>query len=130
VGALIFEGDSILLVERAGEPLRGYWSLPGGLLETGETIEDGVRREVREETGLLVEVLHRFDIFERIIRDADGCAEYHYVLVDYVCKVIGGEPRAGDDVSRLEWVKRTDLSEYQLTEGTLEAIQRAFANVR
>jgi ADP-ribose pyrophosphatase YjhB (NUDIX family) len=130
VGALIFEGDSILLVERAGEPLKGYWSLPGGLLETGETIEDGVRREVREETGLLVELLYRFDIFERIMRDVDGRAEYHYVLVDYVCKVIGGEPRAGDDVSRLEWVKRPDLSEYQLTEGTLEAIQRAFANVR
>lgn len=117
-------------MERAGEPLKGYWSLPGGLLETGETIEDGVRREVREETGLLVELLYRFDIFERIMRDVDGRAEYHYVLVDYVCKVIGGEPRAGDDVSRLEWVKRPDLSEYQLTEGTLEAIQRAFANVR
>jgi 8-oxo-dGTP diphosphatase len=130
VGALIFEGDSILLVERAGEPLKGYWSLPGGLVETGELIEDAVRREVREETGLLVELLSRFDIFERIIRDSEGRAEYHYVLVDYICRVVGGAPRAGDDVSRLEWVKRPELRDYRLTEGTLEAIERAFSNVR
>jgi 8-oxo-dGTP diphosphatase len=130
VGALIFEGDAILLVERAGEPLKGYWSLPGGLVESGELIEDAVRREVREETGLLVELLSRFDIFERIMRDAEGRAEYHYVLVDYICRVVGGAPRAGDDVSRLEWVKRPDLGNYRLTEGTLEAIERAFSNVR
>jgi 8-oxo-dGTP diphosphatase len=130
VGALIFEGDSILLVERAGEPLKGYWSLPGGLVETGESIEDAVRREVREETGLLVELLSRFDIFERIMRDAEGRAEYHYVLVDYICRVVGGTPCAGDDVSRLEWVKRPELRDYRLTEGTLEAIERAFLNVR
>jgi len=130
VGAIIFEGDSILLVERAGEPLKGYWSLPGGLVETGELIEDAVRREVREETGLLVELLSRFDIFERIMRDAEGRAEYHYVLVDYICRVVGGAPSAGDDVSRLEWVKRPELRDYRLTEGTLEAIERAFSNVR
>jgi ADP-ribose pyrophosphatase YjhB (NUDIX family) len=130
VGALIFEGDSILLVERAGEPLKGYWSLPGGLVETGELIEDAVRREVREETGLLVELLSRFDIFERIMRDAEGRAEYHFVLVDYICRVVGGAPLAGDDVSRLEWVKRPELRDYRLTEGTLEAIERAFSNVR
>jgi 8-oxo-dGTP diphosphatase len=130
VGALIFEGDSILLVERAGEPLKGYWSLPGGLVETGELIEDAVRREVREETGLLVELLSRFDIFERIMRDAEGRAEYHYVLVDYICRVVGGVPCAGDDVSRLDWAKRPELGSYRLTEGTLEAIERAFSNVR
>ena len=99
---MIFDGDAILLVERAGEPLKGYWSLPGGLLETGELIEDAVRREVLEETGLHVELLYRFDIFERIMRDDRGRAEYHYVLVDYVCKVTGGEP-VGSPGTELEF---------------------------
>lgn len=130
VGALIFDSDSILLVERAGEPLKGYWSLPGGLLETGELIEDAVRREVREETGLEVEPVYRFDIFERIMRDDQGHAEYHYVLVDYVCKVTGGEARPADDASRVEWVPRAKLRDYKITAGTREAVERAYDDVR
>src|SRR5580704_15308639 len=94
VGALIFtragRRGPILLAERGGQPLRGYWSLPGGLLETGERLEDAVRREVLEETGLRVEPVKRFDIFERIMLDASGKPEYHYILVDYVCRVLGG----------------------------------------
>ena len=84
MGAIIFAGDSVLLVKRGGEPLKGWWSIPGGLLETGEKLEDAVRRETLEETGLVVEIAYHFDIFERIMRDAGGRAEYHYVLVDYV----------------------------------------------
>jgi ADP-ribose pyrophosphatase YjhB (NUDIX family) len=130
VGALIFNGNEILVVERAGEPLKGYWSLPGGLVETGELIEDAVKREVREDTGLEVEPLYRFDIFERIMRDADGRPEYHFVLVDYVCKIAGGDLRPADDVSRVEWVAREKLREYNITAGTLEAMERAYDDVR
>jgi ADP-ribose pyrophosphatase YjhB (NUDIX family) len=130
VGALIFDGDRILLVERAGEPLKGYWSLPGGLLETGELIEDAVRRETHEETGLEVELLYRFDLFERIMRDDQGRAEYHFVLVDYVCKMIGGDMRPADDVSRVEWVQVAKMRDYKITAGTLEAVERAYADGR
>jgi len=115
-------------VERAGEPLTGWWSIPGGLLETGEKLEDAVRREVTEETGLLVEVAFRFDIFERIMRDAEGRTEYHYVLVDYVCRATGGELAAGDDVSRVEWVPCARLRDYKVTSGTIEAVERAYAH--
>ena len=115
-----------MLVERAREPLKGWWSIPGGLLETGEMLEDAVRREVREETGLLIEIVSRFDIFERIMRDQEGRAEYHYVLVDYVCKVTGGELVPGDDVSRVEWVSCANLRGYRVTSGTIEAVERAY----
>jgi 8-oxo-dGTP diphosphatase len=127
VGALIFRRDAILLVERAGEPLKGYWSIPGGLVETGESLQDALRREVLEETGLRVRRAMMFEIFERIMRDESGRAEYHYVLVDYACTLAGEqEPRAGDDVSRVEWVRRGRLGEYRLTEGTLAVIERAY----
>jgi 8-oxo-dGTP diphosphatase len=131
VGALIFKRSGrrgpILLVERGREPLKGYWSLPGGLVEPGEKLEEAVRREIQEETGLRVGPVRLFEIFERIMRDASGRAEYHYVLADYVCKVTGGELQAGDDVSRVEWARRSQLDQYRLTEGTREVIERAFA---
>ena len=113
-------------MERAGEPLKGYWSLPGGLLETGELLEDAVKREVLEETGLRIEILSRFDIFERIMRDAEGKAEYHYVLVDYIAAAAGGEMRPSSDVSRVEWIPYSELRNYKVTSGTLEAIERAY----
>ena len=126
VGALIFNGDEILLVERGREPLKGYWSLPGGVLETGETLKAGIRREVFEETGLEVEPLEIAEVFERIMPDAEGKAEYHYVLVDYICRVTGGTLGAADDSSAVAWVKRGDLAGYKMTEGTLPVIERAY----
>jgi 8-oxo-dGTP diphosphatase len=126
VGALIFNRDKILLVERGKEPLKGYWSLPGGALETGETLEQGVMREVREETGLEVKPIRMLEIFERIIRDARGAPEYHYVLIDYICRVTGGSLCAADDASRAAWVPRRLLSTYQITSGTLPVIEKGF----
>lgn len=130
VGALIFQASNILLVERGKEPLKGYWSLPGGILETGERLEDAIRREVREETGLEVEPLSIFEIFERIMPDAHGRTEYHYVLIDYWCRPTGGRLQAASDVSRAVWVAERDLSEYRLTEGTLAVIERGFAKLQ
>lgn len=127
MGALIFENDEILLIERGHEPLKGLWSLPGGVVEVGETLDAAVRREVLEETGLIAEPLQLFEIFERIMRDAEGRPEYHYVLMDYVCRVLGGSLAPDDDVSGAKWVSQRDLNQYRLTEGTLAVIERAFA---
>lgn len=127
VGALIFEGGRILIVERGKEPLKGYWSLPGGIVEAGEKLEESVRREVLEETGLEIETLSIFEIFERIIPDDRGKPEYHYVLIDYLCRVLGGSLQAASDVSRVAWVVEQELRSYRLTEGTLAVIERAFA---
>ena len=130
VGALILDGAQILLVERGKEPLKGYWSLPGGILETGEKLEDAIRREVLEETGLEIEPLSIFEIFERIMPDAAGRAEYHYVLIDYLCRATGGHLQAASDVTRAMWVREKNLAEYRLTEGTLAVIERAFAKLQ
>jgi ADP-ribose pyrophosphatase YjhB (NUDIX family) len=126
VGALIFRRGRILMALRGKKPLKGVWSLPGGALETGESLDSAVRREVREETGLEVKPVKVFEIFERILRDARGVPEYHYVLIDYVCRVTGGALRAGDDACRVEWLRERDLRDLEITEGTLEVIERAF----
>ncbi len=130
VGGLVFEAGRVLLVERGKDPLKGWWSLPGGILETGERLIEGVKREVAEETGLEVEPYEMFEIFERILRDDEGRAEYHYVLIDYLCRVTGGEARAADDAAGLAWVKREELGSYRITAGTLEVVERAFEKLR
>ncbi len=123
---MILRKDSILLVERGRAPLKGFWSLPGGVLELGEQLAAAIVREVKEETGLDVEPVSVVEIFERIMRDKAGQPEYHYVLIDYFCKVRGGELAAGDDSSKAEWVKRKDLASLKLTEGTLPVIEQTF----
>jgi 8-oxo-dGTP diphosphatase len=126
VGAIIFDDDRILLVERGKEPLKGYWSLPGGVVETGETLHDGVKREILEETGLIIEPVRVAEIFERIMHDAEGKVEYHYVLIDYLCRVTGGELVAADDVSQARWFHRGELPGLHLTEGTLAVIEKTY----
>jgi ADP-ribose pyrophosphatase YjhB (NUDIX family) len=126
VGALIFDGDSILLVERGKAPLQGYWSLPGGAVETGERLEDALRREVREETGLEIQVIEMLEIFERIMPDESGRAEYHYVLIDYLCRPAAGVLCAGTDAANCGWMRESDLDRSKITEGTVAVIRRGF----
>jgi ADP-ribose pyrophosphatase YjhB (NUDIX family) len=130
VGALIIDADRILLVERGNEPLRGYWSLPGGAVETGELLTDAVKREVLEETGLIVEVVHLLEVFERITRDETGAAEYHFVLVDYICRPAGGTLAAADDAGRVAWFRADEIDGLAITPGTPAFIRRAFQWLR
>jgi len=114
VGAVIVEGGRALLVRRATEPLKGEWSVPGGMLELGEKLRDGVRRETLEETGLEVEPGEVLDVFDSIFPDREGRTQYHYVLIDYLCRLVSGEARAGSDVSEVRWVSPQDLASMSL----------------
>ena len=126
VGAIITNRDSVLLVRRGREPQKGIWSIPGGVLQLGETLEEGIRREVREEAGLDVRVVERIEVVERILPDATGKLEYHYILIDYLCEPTGGALQAADDAAEAAWVDRGDLDEYEITPGTTAVIERAF----
>lgn len=123
VGALILDDSRILLVERGKPPLVGYWSLPGGLVETGERLEEALAREVFEETGLRVTADSIATVFERIMPDQSGTCEYHYVLIDFYCTVTGGDLRPGDDSKRAEWFEIDSLDDLLLTAGTLDVIR-------
>src|SRR3954471_6571737 len=94
VGAVILNNGRVLLVQRGTEPFKGQWSLPGGVQDLGETLEQGTVREVREETGLEVETVEVAGVIDRILPDADGKLQYHYVLIDFLCRILGGESRA------------------------------------
>jgi 8-oxo-dGTP diphosphatase len=129
VGAVILDDERrVLLVLRGGIPMKGEWSLPGGVLETGETIVEGMKREILEETGLHVKPVRFAGVYDRILRDADGKAQYHYVLVDHVCKVVGGELKAGSDVVDVRWVSESELPGYNLAELTDKVIREALTS--
>jgi 8-oxo-dGTP diphosphatase len=127
VGAVIVDGERVLLVKRAHEPLKGQWSLPGGAVEVGESLEAGLVREVREETCLDVTVGPVVDVLDRISRDANGHVEYHFVIVDYLCRVAGGTATCGSDAEDIEWARRDDLARYRLTSAATAVIAKAFA---
>lgn len=125
VGAVVFVGDRVVLVKRAQEPLKGRWSLPGGRLEVGETMREGIARELREETGLDASVGPVVEVLERIVRDEAGRVEFHYVLIDFLCTSDGLTLGAGSDASEVVLVELDALGEYGLASKTVEVIQRA-----
>jgi 8-oxo-dGTP diphosphatase len=127
VGAVIVDGGRVLLVRRDTEPLRGEWSVPGGMLELGEKLRDGVRREVLEETGLAVEPGEVLDVFDSIFTDNEGRTEYHYVLIDYLCRLVSGEATPGTDVSEVRWASENELPALGLRDLTAQVIRKAIA---
>jgi 8-oxo-dGTP diphosphatase len=125
VGAVIVVDGKVVLIRRRFEPLQGQWTLPGGAVEVGETLQSSVAREMAEETGLEVEVGPVIEVFDRITRDEDGRVRYHYVLVDYLCWARGGELRAGSDADAAVLADPADLANYQLTAKATAVIERA-----
>jgi mutator protein MutT len=125
VGAVILDRGKVLLVKRKHEPLAGRWSLPGGAVEVGETLEACLVREMAEETGLEIGVGPVVEVLDRITHDGDGQVEYHFVLVDYLCWPIGGELRAGSDVADAVFVDPRDLSQYELNAVATAVVERA-----
>ena len=125
VGGILFDGDRVLLVKRGKEPGLGQWSIPGGVVQVGETLKEAVVREVREETHLEVEALGLAKVLERIFRDPDGRVAYHYVLVDFLCRRLGGALQADSDAQEARWVPLQDLPSYQVVATAREVIHRA-----
>jgi 8-oxo-dGTP diphosphatase len=130
VGAVVLEGDRVLLVQRGGPPSQGKWSLPGGLVHLGERLEDAVRREVDEECGLTVRVLDVCGVIDRVVCDPAPSAprvRYHWVIVDYVAEPAGGTLRAASDAADARWVPLSELARYDTTDGLADMIHRAVA---
>jgi 8-oxo-dGTP diphosphatase len=137
VGGVVIENGRALLIKRGTEPLLGQWSIPGGTLELGESLQQGVARELLEETGLKVEVLDMIEVFDRIFLDPaapngqdKSRPKYHYVIVDYLCERVEGEAKAGSDVTDLAYATEEELENFHLTTTATRVLQRAFAMAR
>jgi len=130
VGGVVISDGRALLIRRGGPPLEGQWSIPGGMLEVGETLIEGVRRELLEETGIEVRVLDLIEVFERINLDGSGKVRYHFVVLDYLCEAIRGEARAGSDVTDVAWAAPAEFDKYSLTETATRVIMKAFEIAR
>jgi len=129
VGAIIVEQHRVVLVKRAHPPLQAQWSIPGGVLEVGELVREAAIREAREETGLTVEPGELLGVYDRILRDPSGRVQYHYVLVDFLCRRVAGDLVAADDAAEVRWFTREELPALHLAEDTFNVIQKGFAKL-
>jgi mutator protein MutT len=130
VGAVIVDDGKVVLVKRKYEPLKGQWSLPGGMVEIGETLETALAREMLEETGLRVDVGPVIEVFDRIMHDEDRRVRYHFVLIDYLCWPAGGSLQAGSDVEEAIWAAPATFGGYALTEKATSVIERGLTLAR
>ena len=134
IGGVVIQNGRALLIKRGSEPLLGQWSIPGGTLELGESLQEGVARELREETGLEVRVLDMIEAFDRIFLDPAAHEakdrsrpKYHYVIVDYLCERLSGEAQAGSDVTDIAFAAEEELEKFQMTTTAMRVLHRAFA---
>ncbi len=134
IGGVVIENERALLIKRGSEPLLGQWSIPGGTLELGESLQQGVARELLEETGLEVRVLDMIEAFDRIFLDAAAAnsndrsrPKYHYVIVDYLCERLAGKAQAGSDVTDIAYATEQELEKFQMTSTAMRVLHRAFA---
>jgi 8-oxo-dGTP diphosphatase len=126
VGAVIVDKGRVLLIKRGSPPLLGEWSLPGGVVELGETLRAAAEREALEETGLVVKAGTVIEVLDRIVPGKEGAPQYHYVLIDFLCTVHGGELRAGGDAADARWASENELADYKLEQPAVEVIRKAF----
>ena len=134
IGGVVIENGQALLIKRGSEPLLGQWSIPGGTLALGESLQQGVARELLEETGLEVQVLDMIEAFDRIFLDPAASKskdksrpKYHYVIVDYLCERLSSEARAGSDVTDIAYATEQELEKFQMTSTAMRVLRRAFA---
>ena len=129
IGAIIIENARVVLVKRAHPPLQAEWSIPGGVLEVGELVREAAIREAREETGLTVEPGELLGVYDRVLRNADKRVQYHYVLIDFLCRRIAGDLAAASDAAEVKWFSREELPALKLAEDTLDVICKGFARL-
>src|SRR5271156_1619732 len=127
VGAIIIENARVVLVKRLHPPLQDEWSIPGGVLEVGELVREAATREAREETGLTVEPGKLLGVYDRVLRNADERVQYHYVLIDFLCRRVAGDLVAASDAAEVKWFAREELPGLKLAEDTLDVIRKGFA---
>ena len=125
VGAVIVQDGRAVIVQRGGEPLKGHWSIPGGVVELGETLRQAAAREAVEETGLVVEVGEVLEVFDSIVPDAAGKTQYHCVLIDFLCTVVVGDVRPGSDAADVRWIAREELEGFEMQDTAKKVVRKA-----